>query len=94
MSSQNLIIELKDSTQIITLNRPNALNAFNKQVRAELEQAIDDAEANKNVKAVVLTGNGRAFGAGKDLPEFIGNGGTEWLLTPERIIGSLVKSET
>jgi len=75
MSNQNLIIELKDSTQIITLNRPNALNAFNKQVRAELEQAIDNAGANKDVKVLVVTGNGRAFGAGKDLPEFVGNGG-------------------
>jgi enoyl-CoA hydratase len=75
MSNQNLIIELKDNTQIITLNRPNALNAFNKQVRAELEQAIDNAEANKNVKVLVVTGNGRAFGAGKDLPEFVGNAG-------------------
>jgi enoyl-CoA hydratase len=75
MNNQNLIIELKDSTRIITLNRPNALNALNKKVRAELEQAFDDAEANKNVKAVVVTGNGRAFGAGKDLPEFVGNGG-------------------
>jgi enoyl-CoA hydratase/carnithine racemase len=75
MSNQNLIIELKDSTQIITLNRPNALNAFNKQMRAELEQAIDDAEADKKVKVVVVTGNGRALGAGKDLPEFVGNGG-------------------
>ena len=75
MSHQHLLIELKDRTQIITLNRPLALNAFNKQVRAELEQAFEDAEADKNVKVVVVTGNGRAFGAGKDLPEFIGNGG-------------------
>jgi enoyl-CoA hydratase len=75
MSNQNLIIELKDSAQIITLNRPNALNALNKQVRAELEQAFGDAEVNKNVKVIVVTGNGRAFGAGKDIPEFVGNGG-------------------
>jgi enoyl-CoA hydratase len=75
MSSQNLIIETKDSTQIITLNRPQALNALNKQVRAELEQAFDDAEANKNIKVIVVTGNGRAFGAGKDIPEFVGLGG-------------------
>jgi enoyl-CoA hydratase len=75
MSNQNLMIELKDITQIITLNRPNALNAFNKQVRAELEQAIVNAEANEKVKVIVITGEGRAFGAGKDLPEFIGNGG-------------------
>jgi enoyl-CoA hydratase len=75
MSNQNLLIEVKDSTQIITLNRPKALNAQNKQVRIELEQAFDGAEANKKVKVVVITGNGRAFGAGKDIPEFVGLGG-------------------
>ncbi len=75
MSYQHLLIESKDSTRIITLNRPQALNAFNKQVRAELEQAFEDAGADQGVKAVVVTGNGRAFGAGKDLPEFVGNGG-------------------
>ena len=75
MSNQNLLIEMKDSTQIITLNRPQALNAFNRQVRAELEQALDDAETNKNVKVIVITGNGRAFGAGKDIPEFMGLSG-------------------
>ena len=75
MSNQNLLIEMKDSTQVITLNRPKALNAFNRQVRAELEQVLNDAAANKNVKVIVITGNGRAFGAGKDIPEFMGLGG-------------------
>jgi len=75
MSYQNLLIEMKDSTQIITLNRPKALNAFNIEVRAELEQAIADAEASENTRAVVITGSGRAFGAGKDIPEFVGLGG-------------------
>lgn len=75
MSNQNLLIETKDSTQIITLNRPKALNALNTQVRRELEQAFDDAEANENIRVVVITGSGRAFGAGKDIPEFVGKGG-------------------
>jgi enoyl-CoA hydratase len=75
MSNQNLLIEVQDSTQIITINRPQALNAFNRQVRAELEQVLDRAEADKKVKVLVITGNGRAFGAGKDIPEFVGLGG-------------------
>ncbi len=75
MSNQNLLIETKDSTQIITLNRPKALNALNTQVRRELEQAFDDAETNENIRVVVITGSGRAFGAGKDIPEFVGKGG-------------------
>lgn len=75
MSSQFVLIEVKDNTQIITLNRPQALNAFNNQVRSELEQAVAGAEAKKDIRAVVITGNGRAFGAGKDIPEFVGKGG-------------------
>jgi len=77
MSNQNLLIEMKDSTQIITLNRPQVLNALNKQVRMELEQALADAEANKKVKVIVITGSGRAFGAGKDIAEFVGLSGDE-----------------
>ncbi len=75
MSNQNLLIEVRDSTLLITFNRPKALNALNIQVRGELEQAFVDAEANENIRVVVITGNGRAFGAGKDIPEFIGLGG-------------------
>ena len=75
MNNQNLLIEVRDSTQIITLNRPNVFNALNAQVRVELEQAFTAAETNENIRVVVITGNGRAFGAGKDIPEFVDLGG-------------------
>jgi len=75
MSNRYLLIEMRDNTQVITINRPEALNAFNAEVRAELEKAIDNAEANENIRAVVITGTGRAFGAGKDIPRFAGLGG-------------------
>jgi len=54
----------------ITLNRPEVLNAWNTQMRDELIAALDAAEADAAVRAIVLTGAGeRAFGAGQDLSE-------------------------
>lgn len=55
----------------ITLNRPDALNALNPQVVPQLEAAIDAAWAEPGVKALVLEGKGKAFGAGADLKFFI-----------------------
>lgn len=57
---------------IITLNRPDAMNAMNKAVRDALGEAQSSAEANDNIRVVVLTGSGRAFSSGTDLKEFIG----------------------
>lgn len=54
----------------ITLNRPEVLNAWNTAMREELIDALDEAENNQDVKAIILTGAGdRAFGAGQDLNE-------------------------
>lgn len=75
MSNQDLLIEMRDNTEIITLNRPKALNALNSQVRAELEQTFVDAEARGDIKVIIVTGSGRAFAAGKDIPAFVGLGG-------------------
>ena len=51
----------------ITLNRPEVLNAFNLDMGRQLQQALDAAEADATVRAVLLTGAGRAFCAGQDL---------------------------
>ena len=55
---------------VITLNRPEALNSFTRQMHTELWAALDKAEANAAIRALVLTGAGRAFCAGADLAEF------------------------
>ena len=55
---------------LITLNRPAALNSFTKQLHRELGEAFDKAEANPQVRAIVITGAGRGFCAGADLSEF------------------------
>ena len=55
---------------LITLNRPDKLNAFNGQMRLDTMDAVRDASADDNIRAVVITGAGRAFCAGADISVF------------------------
>ena len=62
-------IESRSGTRIVTLNRPDVMNAISRQLRGELTQALLDAERDSAVEAVVITGAGRAFSAGQDIAE-------------------------
>lgn len=76
MSGENLIItEVREDTEIITLNRPKVLNSLNSEIGGELERAINEAISREDIKGIIITGSGRAFAAGKDIPEFVGKGG-------------------
>ncbi len=66
---ETILYEIKDSVAWITLNRPDKLNSFNKTMHSELLKALHDAEEDEKVRAIVLTGAGRAFSAGQDLTE-------------------------
>ncbi len=70
-----VLVEINDGVEVITVNRPKALNAFNWQVVTELENAITTGEANDEVKAIVITGAGRAFVAGADIAEMVDKDG-------------------
>ena len=59
--------EVRQGAMWIRLNRPDAMNALTPEVLGGLDQALNDAEKNPDVRAVVLTGTGRAFCAGADL---------------------------
>ena len=64
-----LHIEKLGRVRLLSLNRPNALNAFNDDLYDALRRALDEAAASPDVAVVVLTGKGRAFSAGQDLAE-------------------------
>lgn len=73
MQFENLLTELKNGVFIITVNRPDKLNALNKKTIAELGEAIKHVYQNENIKGVILTGAGeKAFVAGADISEFKG----------------------
>ncbi|MCE2559424.1 MAG: enoyl-CoA hydratase/isomerase family protein, partial [Acidobacteria bacterium] len=59
--------DLEDGVLTITLNRPERLNAFNGQMAAEMMEAFDRADGDDNIRAIILTGEGRGFCAGADL---------------------------
>jgi len=66
----SVLIEVRGAVGIITLNRPQILNAWNAPMRSRLVECFDELEANQAVRAIILTGAGeRAFGAGQDLNE-------------------------
>ena len=67
MSFTTLLYEVEDHVLTITLNRPDRLNAFNGDMYRELLDAFDQADADEDVRAIIMTGAGRGFCAGADL---------------------------
>jgi 2-(1,2-epoxy-1,2-dihydrophenyl)acetyl-CoA isomerase len=65
----DVLFEIKDSVALVTLNRPAALNSFTRAMHRELWAVFDKIEADKSIRAMVLTGAGRGFCAGLDLSE-------------------------
>jgi 2-(1,2-epoxy-1,2-dihydrophenyl)acetyl-CoA isomerase len=64
-----LNISISNGVCILTFNRPNVFNSFNRELAFQLQKAFDEAEKNDTVRAIVLTGEGKAFCAGQDLSE-------------------------
>ena len=62
-------IEQREGICLITFNRPKVYNSFNKPMAIALQQTLDDCAKDKNVRAIVLKGEGKAFCAGQDLAE-------------------------
>ena len=67
MTYANLIYALEDNVATVTLNRPEKLNALNKGLQEDLRGALAEAEADDEVRVVILTGAGRGFCSGADL---------------------------
>ncbi len=71
MSFETILIETRERVGLITLNRPQALNALNTQVLDELNQALDQFESDPQIGCVVLTGSSKAFAAGADIKQMV-----------------------
>ncbi|ARE40382.1 Enoyl-CoA hydratase [Rhodovulum sp. P5] len=69
MAYKTLIVEIEDHVALIRLNRPDALNALNGELMAELADAVTEANDNDRVRCIVLTGSEKAFAAGADIRE-------------------------
>jgi len=69
LSYETLIVETDGPVTLIRLNRPEALNALNDQLVTELTAALDAAEADPAIRAMIITGSDRAFAAGADIKE-------------------------
>lgn len=69
MAFDTLIVDIEDYVALITLNRPEALNALNARLMHELAEALAAADANEQVRCIVLTGSEKAFAAGADIKE-------------------------
>ena len=67
MAYETIKVSVEDHIQTITLHRPEKLNAFTRQMMDEMIAAFDEADANDDVRVVIVTGEGRAFCAGADL---------------------------
>ncbi len=68
----SILFEVHNQVATIQLNRPEKFNSFNREMALLLQKILDDCAADKKIRAIYLTGNGKAFCAGQDLGELVG----------------------
>ncbi|CAN5125446.1 2-(1,2-epoxy-1,2-dihydrophenyl)acetyl-CoA isomerase PaaG [soil metagenome] len=73
----SILFEVKNQIAFITLNRPEKLNAFNREMALLFQQKLDECQQDKNIRCVYITGAGKAFCAGQDLAEVVETDGQE-----------------
>ncbi len=76
MDEKPVLVDLREGYRVVTLNRPQRLNAFNEAMHVALAAALEEAEADGSCRAVLLTGAGRGFCAGQDLTDRLAAGET------------------
>ncbi|WP_342319348.1 enoyl-CoA hydratase [Corynebacterium mayonis] len=77
MSTDNIVIETRGRVGLITLNRPKALNALNKETMEQVTSAVSEFDRDEGIGAIVITGSEKAFAAGADIKEMSSKGATE-----------------
>jgi len=65
----SIVLKIENNIATITLNRPEVFNSFNREMALLMQQTLDDCANDQNVRAIVITGAGKAFCAGQDLKE-------------------------
>ena len=68
---------IEGNVGIVTLNRPQALNALSRQLTSELSDAVAEFDSNADVRCIIITGNEKAFSAGADIKEMGGRSASE-----------------
>ena len=71
MAYQTIILEIDAPLAVLTFNRPDKLNALNEEMLREFSQVLEDIRVNPAIRALILTGQGRAFIAGADVRQFL-----------------------
>lgn len=69
MSNNSIELKIENNVAWISLNRPEVFNSFNREMAFLLQETLDNCANDSNVRAIVITGNGKAFCAGQDLKE-------------------------
>ena len=69
----SILFEIKNAVAYITLNRPDKFNSFNREMALLMQEKLDEASAADEVRAVYITGTGKAFCAGQDISELVGD---------------------
>jgi len=69
MNNSSILLKIENKIAFITLNRPEVFNSFNREMSLSLQTVLDNCNDDSNVRAIVITGNGKAFCAGQDLKE-------------------------
>ena len=88
MDFKTIIAETRDHIGVITLNRPDQLNTFTTDMARELNQALNDMDQKKEIRVIIVKGNGRVFSAGIDVSVFPMKGIIEyrpWIQDMERM---------
>ena len=67
-----IVLQINEGIATIRMNRPDRLNAFNKTMALEMQECLDICAADPEVRAILITGNGKGFSAGQDLAELLG----------------------
>jgi 2-(1,2-epoxy-1,2-dihydrophenyl)acetyl-CoA isomerase len=68
----SILFEIKNNIGVITLNRPNKFNSFNREMALLMQKYLDECALLSSIRCVLITGNGKAFSAGQDIAELTG----------------------